>query len=80
MKVQYVQYHLDHQVIPLQNKALTDEKRASEGSPLKYLRCWEIDYPYLGDGQTSHNRWLPIPENSPAQRLIRNATGTFGRK
>ena len=80
MKVQYVQNHLDRQVIHLQDKAFTNDQNDREGSSLKYLRCWGIDYPYLGDGQTGDNRWLPIPEDSPAQRVIRNAVGTLGRK
>jgi hypothetical protein len=40
--------------------------------PQKYLKSWGNDYPYLSGNRNSMQRWLPIPENSGAQRLIRN--------
>ena len=35
----------------------------------KHLKCWGDDYPYLGN--SLDRRWLPVPENSDAQRIIR---------
>jgi hypothetical protein len=40
--------------------------------PQRYLKFWGNDYPYLSKSKDSMQRWLPIPENSKAQRLIRN--------
>jgi hypothetical protein len=39
-------------------------------NPQRYLRCWECDYPYLRNTEPYQARWLPVPENSAAQRLI----------
>lgn len=38
----------------------------------RYLKFWGNDYPYLGENKDSMQKWLPIPEKSEAQRLIRN--------
>ncbi len=38
----------------------------------KYLRFWGNDYLYLGRNRDCEPRWLPIPENSDAQRMIRD--------
>jgi hypothetical protein len=44
----------------------------AEESPRKYLRFWGNHYPYLGANRNSEPRWLPIPENSDAQKMIRD--------
>jgi len=38
----------------------------------KLLRCWEENYPYINSARTMEPRWLPVPENSKAQKIIRN--------
>ena len=38
----------------------------------RYLRFWMYDYPYLNGPSSRTNQWLPVPENSPAQRFLRN--------
>jgi hypothetical protein len=38
--------------------------------PQRYLKFWGNDYPYLSEN--SVQSWLPIPEDSKAQRHIRN--------
>jgi hypothetical protein len=43
--------------------------------PQRYLKSWGNDYPYLSENKNNMQRWLPIPENSEAQRLIRNING-----
>ena len=39
-------------------------------NPRRYLRCWECDYPHLKSTEPYQARWLPVPGNSAAQRLI----------
>ena len=36
------------------------------------LRFWKHDYPYLNKNDNYSQRWLPVPENSEIQRIIRN--------
>jgi len=43
----------------------------------KYLRFWGNDYQYLGSNRDSEPRWLPIPENSGAQKMIRDLHRKF---
>ena len=50
-------------------------KGENENAQTRYLKCWGNDYPYLkGDNQPSY---LPIPEDSDAQRFLRKVTKTF---
>lgn len=46
--------------------------------PQKYLKFWGNDYPYLIENKNSVQRWLPIADNSRAQRLIRNINRDSG--
>jgi hypothetical protein len=39
---------------------------------LKLLRCWGENYPYINSNRTTEPSWLPVPENSEAQKIIRN--------
>jgi hypothetical protein len=52
------------------DKAMPPRSNLGQGSPQRYLGFWGNDYVYLS--KNSVQRWLPIPENSKAQRLIRN--------
>jgi hypothetical protein len=38
----------------------------------RYLRSWGIDYPYLKRHGRDEQRWLPVPEDSDVQRLMRS--------
>ena len=38
----------------------------------RYLKCWGVDYPYLGKARGRENRWLPLAANSAAQGVIRD--------
>ena len=58
-----------------ENPAFQKEWRHEE--PLLCLRFWENDYPYLKKKEDNSKRWLPIPENSEVQRIIRNQHRLF---
>jgi hypothetical protein len=49
-------------------------------SPPLYLKCWGCDYPYLRNAEENPGRWLPLPEESKAQRIIRSQPFTFQMK
>ncbi len=55
---------------------LRDYAEGANG-PQKYLRFWGSDYLYLGSNRDSEPRWLPIPENSGAQKMIRDLHRKF---
>lgn len=40
--------------------------------PIKYLKFWGVDYPYLNVHKNCIEGCLPIPENSAVQRYLRN--------
>ena len=44
--------------------------------PAGYLRFWGDDYPYLAEDQGAE-RWLPVPENSAAQGIVRRFNAGF---
>jgi hypothetical protein len=52
------------------DKTMPPRNKLGQDRPQRYLTFWENDYSYLS--KNSMQRWLPIPENSKAQRLIRN--------
>jgi hypothetical protein len=45
-----------------------------------YLKCWGCDYPYLKNAEGHPRRWLPVPEDSKAQRIIRATPFPFQMK
>ena len=51
--------------------SLVNDKGHKERSQ-RYLRSWGIDYPYLKGHRKDEQRWLPVPEDSDVQRLMRN--------
>jgi hypothetical protein len=53
-----------------------DENESSQ----KYLKLWGKDYLYLNGNNGIERRWLPIPENSEAQRFIRSMSTRFQYK
>jgi hypothetical protein len=58
-----------------ENKNMTFQNDLGQNRHQRYLKFWGNDYPYLSENRDSMQRWLPIPENSKAQRLIRNING-----
>lgn len=42
-----------------------------------YLRFWGDDYPYLTEDRVAEQRWLPVPENSAAQGIVRRFNAGF---
>jgi hypothetical protein len=60
---------------------LSSSKREKPGiSPQPYLKCWGCDYPYLKNAEGYPERWLPVPEDSKAQRIIRATLFPFQMK
>jgi len=60
---------------------LSGSKRKKQGiSPQPYLKCWGCDYPYLKNAEGYARRWLPVPEDSAAQRIIRATPFPFEMK
>ena len=57
-----------------------DYRNYENESPQKYLKFWGKHYPYLNGNNGNEQRWLPIPENSEAQRFIRSMSRTFQPK
>jgi hypothetical protein len=57
----------------LENMVLN--RAEEENSPQKYLRFWGTDYQYLNSN--SERRWLPVPEDSEAQRFLRKLYGNL---
>ena len=55
-----------------------DYRNYENESPQKYLKFWGKHYPYLNGNNGNEQRWLPIPENSEAQRFIRSISTTLG--
>ena len=55
-----------------------DRNGENENSLKKYLKFWGDDYAYLK--MDNQPRWLPIPEDSEAQRFLRNSNRTFQLK
>lgn len=56
------------------------KRENQEDSPQRYLKCWGCDYPYLKNAEGYQGRWLPVPKDSPAQRVIRATPPLFLRK
>jgi hypothetical protein len=54
------------------DKTIISKSDPGHDQPRKYLKLWGDDYPYLSENKNKMRRWLPIPENSEAQRFIRN--------
>jgi hypothetical protein len=57
-----------------------DYRNYENESSQKYLKFWGKHYPYLNGNNGSEQRWLPIPENSEAQRFIRSMSTKFQYK
>ena len=51
---------------------LRRENQFQGKSTQKFLRSWGNDYPYLYGNENDRQRWLPVPENSEVQQLLRN--------
>jgi hypothetical protein len=49
----------------------------AEKSAPKLLRFWGEDDHCFMEKESKEPRWLPIPENSEAQRVIKNPDGVF---
>ena len=49
----------------------------AEKSAPKLLRFWGEGYRCLRENERKEPRWLPIPENSEAQRVIKNPDRIF---
>jgi hypothetical protein len=58
----------------------TKKMAGSTSAQQKYLKFWGKHYPYLNGNNGNEQRWLPIPENSEAQRFIRSMSRTFQPK
>jgi hypothetical protein len=61
--------------IPLFLTLLKREKEAVSSE--RYLKCWGCDYPYLKTAEGYRDRWLPVPENSTVQRIIKTTPHSF---
>ena len=55
-----------------EKRITTFQKECDHKKSLLCLRFWKHDYPYLNGNENHSQRWLPIPENSEVQRIIRN--------
>ncbi len=63
---------IDHQSFHGSKRySLVNDEGRKEGTQ-RYLRSWGIDYPYLKGHGNHEQRWLPVPEDSEVQRLMRN--------
>ena len=60
-------------------QAITPPNKQIPETPRKYLKIWGKDYAYLDKAENNTRRWLPIPESSAAQRLIRTWTRDIRR-
>ena len=49
----------------------------AEKSTPKLLRVWGEGYHCFRENENKERRWLPIPENSEAQRVIKNPDRVF---
>ena len=67
------------QIFPNKFQTITPPNKQNRESARKYLRIWGKDYVYLDKAENNIRRWLPIPESSPAQRLIRTWTSDIWR-
>ncbi len=59
------------------DRTITLPNCLEQDRPGRYLKFWGNDYPYLGEIGNNMQRWLPIPENSKAQRFIRLRQNTL---
>ena len=50
--------------------------KAEKTAP-KLLRFWGEDYHCFRENESKKPRWLPIPENSEAHRIIKNSDRVF---